>query len=133
MCLTSITTKHEDCPIPDEKIGYKVFKYGIYSKLGGPFFDFNILFNKWNTALNHTTSSTDRQYYKTGFHIFTNKQDAENYAKELLEKCNILDLLILQVKYRNVICVGKQGVADCVVANKMMPMLTTSQGEYNDL
>jgi hypothetical protein len=105
--------------------GYKVFEiYPSTGTLVAPLKNFTFERNKWLSDSNDFTI-TEGICYRTGFHIFSNQEDAEAYS-ESLSGCR--DFVVEKVKYRNVAAKGlhlrdifgnDQRLVPCVVAREI--------------
>jgi hypothetical protein len=119
MCLETITHG----PDPEEEgEGYKVFE--ICFSTGAilpPIRYFTFERNKWLSDPNDFQITG----YRTGFHIFMNREDAEAYSRSLV---GCRDFVIEKVRYRNVSAKGlhlrdlygnDQSLVPCVVAREI--------------
>jgi hypothetical protein len=100
MCLSEITSRE---PTPDG-IGYKVFLQWEGFALAPPVMTLpSLIFSRpygWVTDQSELTIQ-DRSrgiYYRTGFHIFKNKKDAEAYQKYLTRE--YWTMVVARVSYR---------------------------------
>ena len=119
MCLTTLTSKQID---NFEGEGWKVvspseneneFRFPIYNLS-----PFNPYYNTWierkeNLICFPDTSITSwrtTNSYPAGFHIFTTKEDAENYKKSFPAT------FVVKVKYKTILAKGIQDGLLCIVA-----------------
>jgi hypothetical protein len=134
MCLTIVTSG----PAPEAQgVGYKVFcihkgnLWGVIAK-NDPLNEGEWIVDKKRGNL-YAASFTQMSFliYKTGFHLFQNRKDAETYLesfKSWLTLIGCQDTAVLRkVRYRNVRAKGKQEVdflkdgslRPCIVAKEM--------------
>ena len=88
--------------------GWKIFTV-IDNKLQGIIYNFKFKTNKWiedpkNNSIYYGYKNDDEMRYKTGFHFFINKEDAEND----LTKFNNVYEKIYKIKVRNIVATGLQ-------------------------
>ena len=89
------------------KVGYKVFS----GNAANPSFKFRSLNNRFLVPMSEwlTAHSIDLDGYLSGFHIFIKRADAAQYRQGV----------VLKVKYKGVLAIGRQEVFKTVVAKHM--------------
>jgi hypothetical protein len=102
MCLETISQGPDPA---EEGEGYKVFEIcRPAGTLVSPLKDFTFARNKWMSDQNDF-NITEVVRYRTGFHIFSNREDAEAYSGSI-SVTGYRDFVVEKVKYRNVSAKG---------------------------
>jgi hypothetical protein len=99
--------------------GYKVFALDDSSHLKSECFRIRYHYNRWYKANNTLITSGLGNSYESGFHIFTNLEDAIDWKF----MSQVMSQVIRAVKYKNVVASGFQLSDDnlkVIVAKEMM-------------
>ena len=111
MCLSSVDSVIKDY---GTNIGYKYLSVEPYDdtlhfphKLRGVKIEIGVWMDAWQSPV----YADDRNYYKSGFHIYNDSKDAINNR--------LPGEVAVEVEYDEVICTGEQHKSPVVVANKM--------------
>lgn len=124
MCLETITHGPN---LEEEGEGYKVFEIHA-GELLAPLKNFTFVKNEWLSDSEDFDIDEGEGFYRTGFHIFSNREDAEAYYNSLTGCTGRRDFVIEKVKYRNVCAKGLHlrdifgndpRLAQCVVAREI--------------
>lgn len=117
MCLDTITKKF-DVPDSEEKIGYKIVRR-IDGKYQGLFYPYGIFYIKdiQYEAVNNKLESLFGYPYISGFHIYTDRQQATNAYNN--EYGGYTNKVLVKVAYSDVTCTGTQDTYEVAIANKM--------------
>jgi hypothetical protein len=110
MCLTLI----EKFEVPNEGIGYKVFRQKYDDGLMTPYKNHIIYFGDEVRANTPTIDADDGGRYISGFHIFTTRADAIDFMEE-----EYGDYCVYKIRYRNVLSTGMQFSYPCFTAEFM--------------
>jgi hypothetical protein len=123
MCLHSITKIYSETEQTDEvHFGLKIVKPNVWKNEFSSFGNRGEPFDKWLLRKEKILRAEDvfDSTYPSGFHIFTNREDAENYKNQRI----FPDMWeVVRVQYRKILVEGTQkvmdGEANCVVAAEM--------------
>jgi hypothetical protein len=118
MCLSTVTshkkyTGTKNFHPRSYKIGWKIVRDCTYY-CRGLWFGFECKYNQWTHDFDDDVIGHYKSEYSTGFHIFTNQQDAINLNKEYNN--DNYNFCVVKVRYRYVVARGKEQNHDCVVA-----------------
>lgn len=115
MCLYQVY-KNKDYPEyfqnPSKiQTGYKIFRISENNKLTSLFKkEVQIKKRRWLKAKQRTINNNNNQSYKSGFHIYLNKNDTKTWI-EYLDKVGD-NVKIAKVKFKNPIHIGKDKISD---------------------
>jgi hypothetical protein len=111
MCLSTLFTQPPD----PEGEGWKWVEPYLTGEWRGPFFPVPYRRGRWIQAKEEKVSTYDDETYLSGYHIFINKADAEEFGKSGLDGC-----ILVPVKYRGAKVWGKdESGFDTVVAQEI--------------
>jgi len=120
MCLTTITQRIEK-PSKKATKAWKWFRKNSEGKLELPYFYFihpiPIIEGKWTKAIEQKLYSATGEEYTSGFHCYTNKEQAENYHR------NDSTAVLIEVKVKEITTYGTQyliNICDVLVAKQIL-------------
>jgi hypothetical protein len=132
MCLTEILPMPEEFKKDKTFYGFKILlKYpgkgydGVYLS---PIYKYNVLFNEWmidnncrDIMCDFNLLTGEKTFYGSGFHICLTKEDLSIWASKYLIGCNSEKdfYKIFPVLFTDVVCYGKQGDINVVVARQI--------------